>query len=169
MPWLLLKLCNHSNYMPLHTLPALTRQKHRHGRGIGSRGAKSGRGQKGQGSRAGSFTKAGFEGGQTPLYMRFPKARGSKQRFTSQITKPGVVSLRHLNRFTANTIVGPEALRNAGLVSWRDKSIKIIGGGELSQKLTVRAHAATASARAAIEAAGGKVEIITKQEYSKLE
>jgi len=146
--------------MPLHTLPAITRRKTRRGRGIGSRGAKSGRGQKGQGSRAGSFTKAGFEGGQTPLYMRLPKARGSKQRSTPQITKPAAVSLRHLNRFAPNTIVGPEILRTSGLASWRDKTVKIVGGGSLQHKLTVRAHAATASARAAIEAAGGKVEII---------
>ncbi len=146
--------------MQLHTLPAVSRKKHRHGRGIGSRGGKSGRGQKGQGSRAGSFSKAGFEGGQTPLYMRLPKARGSKQRSSSQVTKPAAISLRHLNRFAPNTIVGPEALRAAGLASWRDKVVKIVGGGALEHKLTVRTHSATAAARAGIEGAGGTVEII---------
>ena len=146
--------------MQLHTLPKITRPKRRRGRGIGSQGAKSGRGQKGQHSRAGSFAKAGFEGGQTPLYMRLPKARGSKQRFASQITKAAAVPLQELNRFKVGSIVGPKALRDEGLITWRDKQVKIVGGGPLKHKLTVRTHAATAGARAGIESAGGKVEII---------
>jgi large subunit ribosomal protein L15 len=115
---------------------------------------------KGQGSRAGTFAKAGFEGGQTPLYMRLPKARGAKQRFASQITKAGTISLKHLNRFSAGSIVGPEQLRNEGLIGRQDKEVKILGGGSLNTKLTIRAHFVTAGARAGIEAAGGKVELI---------
>lgn len=115
---------------------------------------------KGQGSRAGTFAKAGFEGGQTPLYMRLPKGRGAKQRFASQVTKAGTISLKHLNRFAAGTIVGPEQLRAAGLIGRQDKAIKILGGGTLEHKLTVRTHAVTAGARAGIEAAGGTVELI---------
>lgn len=153
--------------MQLHTLPSITRRKRRRGRGIGSQGAKSGRGMKGQRSRAGSFTKAGFEGGQTPLYMRLPKARGSKQHSLSQITKAAAVSVRHLNRFPSGTLVGPEALRAAGLVDRLDKQVKIIGGGELKTKLTVRVHAVTAGARAGIESAGGKVEIIAPPAAAK--
>lgn len=146
--------------MHLHTLPKLTRPKRRRGRGIGSQGAKSGRGMKGQRSRAGSFAKAGFEGGQTPLYMRLPKGRGSKQSSPSQITKAAAVSLRHLNRFKPGSIVGPAALQEEGLVSWRDKSVKIVGGGSVKHKLTVRTHFITHNARAGIESAGGSVEII---------
>lgn len=147
--------------MQLHSLPKLTRRKRRRGRGIGSQGAKSGRGMKGQKSRAGSFAKAGFEGGQTPLYMRLPKGRGTKQRFASQVTKPDTVSLRHLSVFDSGMIVGPAQLLEKKLISWRAKTVKIIGSGSLANKLTVRVHAVTPQARAAIEAAGGKVEIIS--------
>lgn len=147
--------------MTLHSLAKLVRPKRRRGRGIGSRGAKSGRGQKGQGSRAGSFTKAGFEGGQTPLYMRLPKGRGTKQRFTPQVKKPAVVSVRQLDVFPAGSIVGPAQLQSARLISWRDTTVKIIGTGAVRHSLTVRAHRVTVAARAAVEAGGGKVEIIS--------
>ncbi len=146
--------------MALHTLVKIVRTKRRPGRGIGGDGAKSGRGQKGAGSRAGSFTKAGFEGGQTPLYMRLPKGRGTKQRFAPQVTKPAAIPVNRLNVFAAGTIVGPAQLREAGLMSWRDKTVKIIGVDAVSHPLTVRVHHMTAGARSAIEASGGKVEII---------
>lgn len=147
--------------MHLHSLTPLVRARRRRGRGIGSRGAKSGRGMKGQGSRAGSFQKAGFEGGQTPLYMRLPKGRGTKQRFAPQVTKPVAVAVKHLRTFSAGTMVGIQQLQTAGLVGWRDKTVKIMGGGEVPHTLTVRAHAVTPGARAAIEKAGGTVEIIS--------
>jgi large subunit ribosomal protein L15 len=115
---------------------------------------------KGQKSRAGSFSKAGFEGGQTPLYMRLPKGRGAKQRFAPQVTKPDAISVRHLSVFESGTIVGLGQLKEKQLISWRTKTVKIIGGGSLERKLTVRTHAVTAQARVAIEEAGGKVEII---------
>lgn len=149
--------------MQLHTLPKITRRKRRRGRGIGSQGAKSGRGMKGQRSRAGSFAKAGFEGGQTPLYMRLPKGRGAKQRSISQVQKPVAIPIKQLNRFASGMIVGPAQLLEQKLINFHDKSIKIIGGGELKHKLTVRTHGVTAGARASIESAGGKVEIIEKK------
>ena len=143
-----------------YPLPKVVRQKKRRGRGWGSRGAKSGRGQKGQKSRAGYTRKAGFEGGQTPLYMRLPKGRGTKQRFPSQVEKPVAISVRTLERFEVGSIVGPGVLRSAGLLSRRGDTWKLIGNDKLSKKLTVRAHKVSAGARSAVEAAGGKVELI---------
>jgi len=145
--------------MALHALAKLVRTKKRVGRGIGSRGAKSGRGQKGQKSRAGAHSKAGFEGGQTPLYMRLPKARGSKQKFRSQIVKPIVVNIKYLARFKEG-IVGPNQLIESGLITRRDKAVKLIGSYPVENKLTVRVHAVTPRAKEQVEASGGTVELI---------
>lgn len=146
--------------MSLHTLAKLVRSKKRVGRGIGSRGAKSGRGQKGQKSRAGAHSKAGFEGGQTPLYMRLPKKRGSQQKFRSQIQPFTAINIANLRRFKTSSIVGPSQLAEAGLLTGRQNKVKLIGNYKLSKKLTVRVHAVSAQAQAAVEAAGGKVERI---------
>ncbi len=145
-----------------YILPKIVRRKKRVGRGWGSRGAKSGRGQKGQKSRAGYSRKAGFEGGQTPLYMRLPKGRGTKQRFPSRIKKPVAVPIRVLEAFEAGSIVGPGILRKHGWLARRSDTWKLIGNDKLSKKLTVRAHAASSGAKAAVEAAGGKIEIIAE-------
>lgn len=145
--------------MSLHTLPKLVRTKKRVGRGIGSRGAKSGRGQKGQKSRAGAHSKAGFEGGQTPLYMRLPKKRGSKQKFRSQVIKPIVVNIKNLARFKAG-IVGPSQFVESGLITRRDQAVKLIGNYPVTTKLTVRVHAVTPRAKEQVEAGGGTVELI---------
>lgn len=152
--------------MQLHQLPKIVRKGKTLGRGIGSRGAKSGRGMKGQRSRAGYSRKAGFEGGQTPLYMRLPKGRGSKQKFLSQVVKPVVLTLNQLDMFAVDTIVGPGVMRKAGLLKTRQDLVKLIGGS-LSKKLTVRAHFVTAGAQATIEKAGGKVELIQEIGTSK--
>lgn len=146
--------------MALHTLVKIVRHKKRVGRGIGSRGAKSGRGMKGQKARAGSHSKAGFEGGQTPLYMRLPKNRGSKQKFPSQVIKPMALQVHQLDRFAANSVVGPGLLRKAGLLDHRQQRVKLIGNKAVTNKYTVRVHAITAAARASIEKKGGKVELI---------
>lgn len=146
--------------MALHTLTKIVRRKKRLGRGIGSRGAKSGQGQKGQKSRAGYSKKRGFEGGQTPLYMRLPKGRGMKQKFASQVKKPAEITLAQLNCFDEGSIVGPGQLRKHGFVSCRTQEVKLLNTGTLTKKLTVRVHNATAGARACVEQAGGKVEII---------
>tara|TARA_Y100000310_G_scaffold334540_1_gene414575 strand:- start:456 stop:908 length:453 start_codon:yes stop_codon:yes gene_type:complete len=150
--------------MQLHQLPKIVKTKKRVGRGIGSRGAKSGRGMKGQRSRAGApRRRAGFEGGQTPLYMRLPKARGAKQRFRSRVVKPVRVTTTDLNRFADGDVVGLGALRKAGLLDTRTDSVKLVKGGVVKAKLTVRVHGATEGAVKAITDAGGKVELIGQE------
>lgn len=148
--------------MALHRLAKIVRRRKRVGRGIGSRGAKSGRGQKGQKSRAGHKSKPGFEGGQTPLYMRLPKGRGTKQIFRPQGDKPVGIGVRQLKQFTAGSIVSPVRLREAGLIGRHDRLVKLIGNSPLSAKLTVRVHAVSAAAKQVVEAAGGSVELIPR-------
>lgn len=147
--------------MSLHDLPKIVRKRKTVGRGHGKRGGKSGKGMKGQRSRAGYSRKAGFEGGQTPLYMRLPKLRGSKQKSLSQVVKPIAITVLTLEKFADKAIVGPAMLRKAGYLSGRHDTVKIIGNGKLSKQFTVRVHAATAGAKQSIEAAGGKVELIS--------
>lgn len=146
--------------MSLFQLPTIVQKKKRIGRGHARNGGKSGRGQKGQKSRAGYSSKSGFEGGQTPLYMRFPKIRGSKQINPSQIVKPTAITLNVLRAFEKNSIVGPGQLFKRGYLSTRNGAIKLVGTGLLEHPYTVRVHAATASATAAVEKAGGRVELI---------
>lgn len=143
-------------------LPKIVRRKKRVGRGIGSRGAKSGRGQKGQGSRAGYSRKLGFEGGQTPLYMRLPKGRGTKQKTASQVQKPIAIPIARLNSFENGTVVGPGVLRTAGFLGAKSDMVKLIGNQGLEKKLTVRVHAISKGAQTLVEKAGGKVEIIQR-------
>lgn len=146
--------------MSLHDLPKIVRKSKSLGRGHAKRGGKSGRGMKGQRSRAGYSRKAGFEGGQTPLYMRLPKVRGSKQKTLSQVVKPVAITIMALEQFSDKAIVGPAALRKVGLLTSRHETVKIIGNDKLTKQLTVRVHAVTAGARQSIETVGGKVEII---------
>ncbi len=142
-------------------LAKLVRHKKRRGRGIGGRGAKSGRGMKGQKSRAGYHRKAGFEGGQTPLYMRLPKGRGTKQKFPSQIVPMAEITTAQLNQFAAGSIVGLSHFTDLGLLGGRVARIKLIGNKPVTKKLTMRVHAATRAAEGQVVAAGGKVELIT--------
>ena len=146
--------------MSLHTLPKLTRQKKRRGRGIGSRGAKSGRGMKGQRSRAGSHRKAGFEGGQTPLYMRLPKGRGQKHRIIGIRKKPTIITFAQMNHFDEGSIVGPGQLHKAGLVIHRQDKVKLVNTGALKKKLTLRVHGVSVKAREVVETLGGHIDII---------
>lgn len=141
----------------LHYTEGARRERKRVGRGTSSgHGKTSGRGQKGQGARSGGGKKPGFEGGQTPLFMRIPK-RG----FTNHNRKEyAIVNVEDLNRFEANSVVDPEALKNAGLVKKELDGIKILGNGELKVALTVKAAKFSKSAASAIEAAGGKTEVI---------
>lgn len=148
--------------MSIFQLPSITKKKNRVGRGHGRNGGKSGRGQKGQKSRAGYSAKKGFEGGQTPFYMRFPKGRGVKQTSPSQIVKPIAITLGVLRGFESGSIVGPGQLHKRGYVSKRTDTIKLIGKGELEGKYTVRVHACTPGARASVEKNGGKVELIER-------
>ncbi len=134
------------------------RRKKRKGRGPGSGlGKTAGKGQKGQKARKpGKFHRLGFEGGQMPLVRRLPKV-GFRNEFARRVAE---VNVRDLARFEAGTTVGPEELREAGLVKGRYDAIKVLGNGELPHALTVRAHAFSKGARAKIEQAGGKAEVL---------
>ena len=146
--------------MKLHELkPAEGSRKVRNrvGRGVGSgNGKTAGRGHKGQNSRSGGGVRPGFEGGQNPLYRRLPK-RG----FTNPNRKElSIVNLDTLNRFDAGTEVTPELLIETGVVKNVKDGIKILGNGKLEKQLTVKANYFSASAVEAIEAAGGKTEVV---------
>ena len=146
--------------MKLHELkPAegSRQERNRVGRGSSSgNGKTSGRGQKGQKSRSGGGVRLGFEGGQTPLFMRLPK-RG----FTNVNRKEyAVVNLDILNRFEDGTEVTPFTLVEAGIVNDEKSGIKVLGNGELTKKLTVKAAKFSKTAEEAIVANGGSVEVI---------
>lgn len=131
------------------------RRSRRVGRGIAGKGGKTaGRGSKGQGARG--TIKPGFEGGQTPIARRTPKAKGFKNPFRVEYA---VVNLDTLAGFGAGSTIDPETLRKRGLVAKRGL-VKVLGRGEISVSLTVKAHAFSDAARQAIEAAGGSVEVL---------
>lgn len=150
--------------MGLHKLTKIKKTKKRRGRGIGGRGAKSGRGMKGQKSRAGYSRRAGFEGGQTPLYQRVPKKRGSKARTFKLMVKNQEVMTSSLNEFSSGSIVGLGVLRKAGLIieNAQHRPVKLVKAGSIKNKLTVRVHKASKQAIKLVEAAGGKVELISR-------
>jgi large subunit ribosomal protein L15 len=160
---------NLSNLQPAQPREA----RKRVGRGLGSgKGRYSGRGIKGQKSRAGSHTmRAGFEGGQMPLAMRIPKLRGNTSKDAMPVgpfrtyTQP--VNLRDLDRFDAGEEVTPESLKAKGLIRSVRKDVKLLGVGELSKKLTISVHAASASAREKVEAAGGTLTLLKEPKQKK--
>ncbi|MEI3607867.1 50S ribosomal protein L15 [Pseudogracilibacillus sp. SE30717A] len=127
------------------------------GRGMASgHGKTSGKGHKGQKARSGGGVRLGFEGGQTPLFQRLPK-RG----FTNINKKDyAIVNLDTLNRFDEDTEITPELLLEKGVVSKVKSGIKVLGNGTLDKKLNVKAHKFSTAAKEAIEAAGGKTEVI---------
>ena len=146
--------------MKLHELKSAEgtrKNRNRVGRGMSSgNGKTSGRGHKGQKARSGGGVRPGFEGGQMPLFQRLPK-RG----FTNINRKEyAIVNLEKLNRFEEGTEVTPELLLQEGVVSKLNAGIKVLGQGSIEKKLTVKAHKFSASAKEAIEAAGGKAEVI---------
>ncbi len=133
------------------------RKNKRVGRGIGSgHGKTAARGYKGQLSRSGSRTRAGFEGGQMPLHRRLPK-RGFTNIFRKEFA---VVNLSDLAAFEAGSEVSPEILKEKGIVKNLCDGLKILGEGELQNALKVRAHRFSKSAAEKIEKAGGSIEII---------
>jgi large subunit ribosomal protein L15 len=147
--------------------PAQPREdRKRVGRGLGSgKGRYSGRGIKGQKSRAGSHKmRAGFEGGQTNIYMRLGKLRGNTSKDAMPIgpfrTYSQPVNLRDLDRFDAGDEVTPESLVEKRVIKNTRTDVKVLGVGDVTKKLTVRVHAISASAREKIEAAGGTVELL---------
>ena len=128
----------------------------RRGRGHGSgNGKTAGKGHKGQKARSGA-PRPGFEGGQMPLYRRLPN-RGFTNRNTKEIIS---INVDVLNRFEDNTDVTVELLLESGAISAVKDGVKILGGGELTKKLNVKANAFSASAKEKIEAVGGTVEVI---------
>ena len=154
--------------------PAQARKdRKRVGRGMGSgKGRYSGRGIKGQKARSGSHKmRAGFEGGQMPLYMRLGKQRGSTSKDALPIgpfrTYSQPVNVSALERFDADTEVTPELLKDAGLIRTTRKDVKILGNGELTTKLVVVAHAVSEGARRKIEAAGGTVTLLREAREPK--
>jgi large subunit ribosomal protein L15 len=153
----------------LHTLkpaPGSRKPRKRIGRGHGSgHGKTSGRGHKGAGARSGSKTRPGFEGGQMPIHMRMRKLRGPHMKksmpFEPFRTHTQAVNLQDLERrFEAGDEVTLEALKAKGLGSRKDVAVKILAKGAISKPLTVHAHRFSATARAAIEAAGGTCHTI---------
>src|SRR3954468_24475012 len=154
--------------------PAQPRKdRKRVGRGMGSgKGRYSGRGIKGQKSRSGSHAmRAGFEGGQMPLYMRIPKLRGNTSADAMPIgpfrtyTQP--VNLRDLDRFEAGEEVTPESLKAKRLIRSIRKDVKLLGIGDLTKKLSISVHAASASAREKVEAAGGTLTLLKEPKVKK--
>jgi large subunit ribosomal protein L15 len=149
--------------MRLHDLKPRPGAKHRIkrlGQGESSgHGKTSGRGGKGQTARSGSSIRIGFEGGQMPLIRRIPKRGFNNKRHGTRYIP---VNLESLNLFNDGGKVDLEALRGAGLANGPGDGVKILGGGDLTRKLTVTAHAFSATARAKIEAKGGACDVIVK-------
>jgi large subunit ribosomal protein L15 len=148
------------DFMNLHSLTNTKGARHRRirvGRGESSgKGKTSGKGNKGQMSRTGHKHKPLFEGGQMKLLRRIPKRGFSNYNRVEYVP----VNLKDLSRFEAGTEVTMDVLRKAGLVSGQGLRVKVLGTGSLDRKLTVKAHAFSASAKSGIEAAGGSCEVV---------
>jgi large subunit ribosomal protein L15 len=148
--------------MRLHDLkprPGARHRRKRLGQGESSgHGKTSGRGGKGQTARSGSSIRIGFEGGQMPLIRRIPKRGFNNKRHETRYV---AVNLDSLNQFEEGAKVDETVLRDSGLANGSGVLIKILGTGDLTRKLTVSAHAFSASARTKIEAKGGKCEVIS--------
>ena len=146
--------------MKLHELSpnaGSNKERKRIGRGHGSGwGKTAGKGHKGQKARSGGGVRPGFEGGQMPLTQRIPK-RGFNNIFADKVV---ALNVSDLERFNDGITVDAEILKAAGLVKGKYDSIKILGNGELTKNLTVKANAFSASAKEKIEKAGGKAEVM---------
>ena len=147
--------------MKLHELERNREAKHvrrRVGRGMGSGlGKTSGRGEKGQKARSGVSIPATFEGGQLPLYRRLPKRGFSNSDFKIRYA---TINVSDLNRFEEGTVVTPELLKDTGLLKNQLDGVKILGNGEVTKKLTVKAHKFSKSAVEKLEKNGSKIEVI---------
>lgn len=147
--------------MKLHELKyneGAVKARKRVGRGPSSgTGKTSGRGEKGQNARSGGGVRPGFEGGQIPLYRRLPKRGFSNADFKIRYA---TINVSDLNRFDDETVVSPELLKEIGMIKNQLNGVKVLGNGVLEKKLTVRANKFSETAKKAIEAAGGKAEVI---------
>lgn len=138
--------------------PVPRKRKKRVGRGSASgHGGTSTRGHKGQKARSGWSMRRPFEGGQMPLFRRLPKRGFSQGRYQ---VETAVVNVEQLAKFPAGTVVDPEALSKARLVTRTVKRVRVLGDGDLKVAITVKAHGFSASAKEKIEKAGGKTEIV---------
>ena len=147
--------------MKLHELsPAegSVKENFRKGRGAGSgNGKTAGKGHKGQNARSGGGVRPGFEGGQLPLYRKLPKRGFNNVRFGK---KYSVVNVQSLNKFSDGEVVDCAALLAMGVINAVNDGVKILGEGEITKKLTVKAAVFSASAKEKIEAVGGKTEVV---------
>jgi large subunit ribosomal protein L15 len=146
----------------LRPAPGAKKPRKRVGRGPASgHGKTATKGHKGQKARSGGGKSGGFEGGQMPLYRRLPK-RGFRP-FGGK-TEYAIVNLKSLGAFAAGSVVDPDALAAAGLIKRAARErVKLLGGGDVEQALTVRVHAASESAKTKIESRGGRVELLTER------
>lgn len=146
--------------MKLHNLETLPEKKaiKRVGRGPGSgMGKTSTRGQKGQHARSGSGISPWFEGGQSPLFRRIPKRGFNNNRFKIEYA---IINLDDLNKFNDGDVITPQILKEKGIIKKQLAGIKVLGDGELTKKITVKAHRFSSKAIAKIESAGGIAEVI---------
>lgn len=147
--------------MKLHELspaPGSVTPGFRKGRGPGSgNGKTAGKGHKGQNARSGGGVRPGFEGGQLPLYRKLPKRGFSNYKFK---TTYATINVEDLNRFEDGAVVDLDALMAARLVRRELDGVKVLGNGEITKKLTVKATVFSANAKEKIEAAGGKTEVV---------
>jgi large subunit ribosomal protein L15 len=145
------------NLNDLYPAEGSTHVAKRKGRGHGTgNGKTAGRGHKGQKARSGGGVRVGFEGGQMPLARRIPK-RGFHNIFAKPLE---AVNVSALDKFEDGAVIGAEDLIAAGIISKCENGVKILGAGEITKKLTVKASAFSESAKAKIEAAGGKAEVV---------
>jgi large subunit ribosomal protein L15 len=163
------KELNLSSHKPAQSQKA----RKRIGRGLGSgKGRYSGRGIKGQKSRSGSHKmRAGFEGGQMPIYMRLGKQRGATSKDAMPIgpfrTSTAPVNVGSLDLFDEGAEVTPETLVQKGLLKHTKMDVKLLGNGELKKKLTIRVHAISATAREKVESAGGTIALLKEPKPKK--
>ena len=147
--------------MKLHELSpqeGSVKERFRKGRGAGSgNGKTAGKGHKGQNARSGGGVRPGFEGGQLPLYRKLPKRGFNNFRFGKVYA---IVNVQTLNKFNDGDVVDAAALLNAGVINVINDGIKVLGEGEITKKLTVKAAVFSASAKEKIEAVGGKTEVV---------
>ena len=147
--------------MKLHELSpseGSTKERFRKGRGAGSgNGKTAGQGHKGQNARSGGGVRPGFEGGQLPLYRKLPKRGFKNYRFGKVYT---VINVALLNKFEDGAVVDSAALLDAGIINSVLDGVKVLGEGEVSKKITVKAAVFSASAKEKIEAVGGKTEVV---------
>ena len=135
-----------------------TQESFRKGRGAGSgNGKTAGKGHKGQNARSGGGVRPGFEGGQLPLYRKLPKRGFNNARFGKQYS---VINVEALNKFNDGDVVDSAALLLNGMIDSVCDGVKVLGEGELTKKLTVKAKVFSASAKEKIEAVGGKTEVV---------